>query len=108
MLQHITHHADRLEGEEDGAEEEREILNISDGRATLERQGLSEDEVKYDCKSGKHEDVGERRERCEEFQVSNVIDEDQRQQDDRHVHLQVQVEPLVQRLKGVREKECSL
>lgn len=74
----ITYYTDGFESKQNGAEEERKILDLSNFYAVLQRQWLSEDVIKYDRESGEHDNIRDCREWCQEFKIPDVINEDQR------------------------------
>lgn len=86
----ITYYADGFESKQNSAEEERKILDLSKFYAILERQRLSEDIIKYDRESGEHDNIRDCRERCQEFKIPDVINEDQKYQQNPHVCFQLQ------------------
>lgn len=85
----ITYYADRFESEQNGAEEERKVLDLSNCHAILERQRLSENIIKYDRESSEHDNIRDCREWCQEFKIPDVINQDQGEQYNRHVYLQL-------------------
>lgn len=89
MFRSITYYADGFESEQNGAEEERKVFDLSNCHAILERQWLSEDIVKYDRESGEHDNIRNCRAWCQEFKILDVINEDQGYQQNRHVYLQL-------------------
>lgn len=101
-LQYFDYHADGFESEQNGAEEKREIVYLPDGDAVVERQRVPEDVVEYNGESGEHDSVREGRKRCQEFQILDVINENQGYQNDRHVLLQFHVNELAESLEEAK------
>lgn len=77
FLRSITYYANGLEGKQDGAKEEWKILDLSNHHAVVKRQRLSEDKVKYNGESSEHDGICDRRERCQELEIPDGINEDQ-------------------------------
>ena len=62
-----TYHANSLKSKEHSAEVQREVLDVPDEITVLEGQGLPEDIVKYDAKTGERDAVRDRRAWRQEF-----------------------------------------
>lgn len=91
-----SYHSDGFESKQNSAKEQRKVrqrshcLNMTEAQVGPEKYVIADDP---EASQGDH--VGERRQRCEHLQVSQVIDQYERQQEYGQVNLEIELAYMV-------------
>lgn len=68
-----THHTDGFQGKQNGAKVQWKVLQFAHGFTIFQRQWLAENVIAYDAERDHRDDVGQWRERCQVFQIANLV-----------------------------------
>ncbi|KAJ8865748.1 hypothetical protein PR048_033269 [Dryococelus australis] len=89
-----THHADGLEREERGADEERELHGLPEHASLGGRGNVVDQVVERDGEPHERDEVGDRREGRQQLEVAHVVEQYERQKQDHHVEPHIDRPPV--------------